>query len=189
MNSRHVRLFAIGALAIAVASAAVQFAIVRSFAAAIAGVSLGCSSHQRHPEAPTTPLTDLAMVLSPSVVQKVNTELEEYEQRTKHQVWVWISDKPIPKGQTIEDFGFRTFNAWGVGRAGHDDGVALFIFPRGDRLRMRIQVGFGLEKALPDKECVRILREVIAPPLEAGLYDEGVQKGVKAILEQIEGAK
>jgi uncharacterized protein len=51
---------------------------------------------------------------------------------------------------------------------------------------MRIQVGYGLVKKLPDSECVRILREVIAPPIKAGQHDEGVTAGVTAILAAIE---
>jgi uncharacterized protein len=148
--------------------------------------ALACTG-KAMPPAPTTHVTDLAHVLSPQVQSKLNTDLEAHEAQSKHQVYVWISDKPLIG--SIEDFGFNTFNAWGIGRQGYDDGIAWFIFPHGDRLRMRIQVGYGLEKALPDRECVRILREVAAPPMEAGKFDEGVMAGVTAIVTGIEAKK
>jgi uncharacterized protein len=146
----------------------------------------------RVPSPPISPVTDLTgHYLSHGKLERLNLDLKEYEDLTHHQVWVWISDRPLPKGQSIEDFGMSTFNAWGVGREGYDDGVVLFIFPSppGDRLRMRIQVGYGLEKVLPDRECVRILKEVVGPSLEKGQHDEGVEAGLKAIITAIEVAK
>ena len=140
------------------------------------------------PSQPMSQVTDLAGVMSPVARLNLAADLQEYETRTKHQVWVWISDRAL-SGVPIEDFSRDTFNAWGVGRAGYDDGIVLFIFPKGDRLRMRIQVGYGLEKALPDKECVRILREIAAPKMEFGKYDEGVQATVQAILAAVDASK
>jgi len=162
--------------------------LTRMALVAMALGALACSGKGELPSSPMSHATDLANVLSPQVLAKLNTDLEAYEAQSKHQVWVWISDRGL-SGQPIEEFCRNAFNAWGVGRAGYDDGVVFFIFPRGDRLRMRIQVGYGLERVLPDRECVRILREIAAPPMEAGRYDEGISAGVSAIVTTIEKAK
>jgi uncharacterized protein len=154
----------------------------------LAALGLLACAGSRVPPSPAMHATDLAGVLSPPVLNRIDAQLRAYEATSKHQVWLWISDRGL-SGVPIEDFGSDAFNAWGVGRLGYDDGVVLFIFPRGDRLRMRIQVGYGLERALPDRECVRILREIVGPPLEAGRYDEGVEAGVRAIVTDIEAAK
>ena len=51
----------------------------------------------------------------------------------------------------------RRSRAGSVGRKGHDDGVAMFIFS--DDHRMRIEVGYGLEDNVPDARAGRIIDE------------------------------
>jgi uncharacterized protein len=159
----------------------------RALAAALVGV-ISCGGGSKLPPRPERHVTDAAAYVSPVTSARLNLDLELYERQTRHQVYVWITDKALPKHETIEDFGFNVFNAWGVGREGYDDGVVLFIFPNGDRLRMRIQVGYGLERALPDRECVRLLR-ASGPAMEAGKHDEGVEAIVKGIVTAIEAAR
>jgi uncharacterized protein len=140
------------------------------------------------PTSPELNVTDNIGFLTQPTYRKLGRALLKFKTRTKHQVWVYITDRELEPGQSIEDFGRDAFNAWGIGRKKADDGVVLFVFWYGspDTFRMRIQVGYGLTKALPDAECVRILREVIAPPIKAGNHDEGITAGVKAILAAIE---
>jgi uncharacterized protein len=140
------------------------------------------------PTSPGMNVTDTAGFLSKPTFRKLGRTLLKFKTRTKHQVWVYITDQELEPGQTIEDFGRDAFNAWGIGRKRQDDGAVLFVFWYGDpdTFRMRIQVGYGLAKKLPDAECVRILREVVAPPIKAGQHDEGITAGVAAILAAIE---
>ncbi len=129
-------------------------------------------------------MTDGAGVLPAAEVRSLNRSLEAYEDRTGHQVVVWIG-KALPQGIPIETFALRAFSEWGLGRKHFDDGVALFVFP--DSHRARIAVGFGLEDEIPDAEAVRIIREEIAPRTREGRWVAGIGAGVDAIIDAIEG--
>jgi uncharacterized protein len=81
----------------------------------------------------------------------------------------------------------RLFNAWGVGRMGKDDGVVLFIFPDQD-LRW-ITVGYGLTGALTDSEATHICRNVMAPLMREGRFDDAVTMGVDLIIAELDKAE
>jgi len=66
-----------------------------------------------------------------------------------------------------------------------DDGALLLVAVQ-DR-RVRIEVGYGLEGALPDATANRIIDEVIVPAFRGGDYYAGISTGVDRMLRVIEG--
>ena len=62
---------------------------------------------------------------------------------------------PSTQPEEIEQYGIRAAEAWKLGRKGVDDG-AILIVAKNDR-RVRIEVGYGLEGALPDAIASRII--------------------------------
>jgi uncharacterized protein len=135
------------------------------------------------PPAPTRWVEDHAGLLSPAMRSTLDARLEAYERATAHQVIVWIgaSHGNVP----LADWAAHTFAAWQLGRKGHDDGVAIFVFAE-DR-EIDIEVGYGLEDKLPDAIASRIIREVMAPRLRSGDRDGAVTAGADAVLAAIEG--
>ena len=97
---------------------------------------------------------------------------------------VWIDR--TTGGVPVDDWANKAFAAWGVGRKGHDDGVAMFIFS--DDRKMRIEVGYGLEGNVPDARAGRIIENDMAPRIRAGDHDGAVQAGVDALIAAIGGA-
>jgi uncharacterized protein len=89
-------------------------------------------------------------------------------------------------GVPIEDWAVKAFERWKVGRKGMDDGLVLFVFS--DDHRLRIEVGYGLEPTMTDGRASRIIREVVAPRIQAGDRDGAVGAGVDAILSTLGGA-
>lgn len=134
------------------------------------------------PPAPTQYVTDPSGFLTPFTQRDLGLSLRAYEQRTGRQVLVWIGSAD---GDPIEDFAARAFQAWKVGRAGQDDGLALFVFPT--ERRLRFEVGYGLEGALPDAYTARILNEIAVPRLRAGAADEAVRASLAAALGLLDG--
>ena len=133
------------------------------------------------PPAPTVHVTDSAGLLSAHARDEIDQQLVSYEQRTGHQVVVWIGT--TLGGEDLEDWCTRAFEKWGIGRAHADDGVSIFVFAADHQVR--IEVGYGLEGDLPDVVASRIIREVITPRLHDGDADRAIADGVKAVLDQL----
>ena len=62
----------------------------------------------------------------------------------------------------------------------------LFVIAKDDH-KMRIEVGYGLEGALPDLLAKDILDNHVTPYFKQGNYNEGVTEGVLAIIKATEG--
>jgi uncharacterized protein len=135
------------------------------------------------PPAPERWVEDHAAFLSEHTRAALDAKLERYQDETRHQVVVWIG-KSLD-GADLADWAARTFAAWKIGRAGVDDGVAIFVLA--DDRQIDIEVGYGLEDRVPDATASRIIREVMVPRVRAGDRDGAITAGVNAVLTAIEG--
>jgi uncharacterized protein len=135
------------------------------------------------PEKPDRYVTDSARLLSNQTEEKLERILHDYEIQTTNQVVVVTF--PSLEGESLEDFSIRLAEKWQVGQKGKDNGVILLIFKK--ERQMRIEVGYGLEGALPDALAGQIIQQVMAPYFKQGKYDEGVLAGVNAILQATQG--
>jgi uncharacterized protein len=94
----------------------------------------------------------------------------------------------FPKMQSdsdIADYTQRVAQAWGVGQKERRNGVVLFVFVQ-DR-KMFIQVGYGLEGALPDITAFDITEYKIKPYFRSGDYQGGITIGIDSIFKAIRG--
>lgn len=137
---------------------------------------------QEIPAPPNRWVTDKAGFLSSETVADLNQRLETFERKTGHQVIVYIDRNT--QGMPIEEWAVRAFEAWGIGKKGNDDGLALFIMV--DDRKLRIEVGYGLEHIVPDATASRIINEILVPHLRDGNEEEGVRLAVAKLLEIIE---
>ena len=151
---------------------------------AIAHVAANAFASDALPQKPTRYVSDNAGILSPNTVTALNLRLEAFERETSNQVIVATFPK-VPEGYVLEDFTQRTAEAWGIGQEKDDNGVALFVFP--SERRTRIEVGYGLEGALPDVIAKRIIENEILPAFRAGDFDSGVRRAVTAIMQATRG--
>ncbi|WP_224248259.1 TPM domain-containing protein [Hyalangium gracile] len=135
------------------------------------------------PPAPTRWVTDTAGFLSESTRRSLDARLQKYERDTGRQVIVWIGQDT--EGVPLEEWAARTFEAWGIGKRGRDDGLAVFVFA-GER-RIRIEVGYGLEPVVPDAVASRIISEEALPRFREGEADTGVIAAVDALLGTLGG--
>ena len=136
------------------------------------------------PPVPTKHFTDTANVVSRATAQRLDAKLREFEKQTSNQVLVVIYPK-MQSDSSIEDYTYRVAEQWRVGGKGRNNGVVLFVFPR-DR-RMFMQVGYGLEGALPDALAKQIIEREITPRFRSGDYDGGLSAGVDAIVAATRG--
>jgi uncharacterized protein len=147
------------------------------------GPSLAGAAEVPIPPAPTRWVTDPAGFLSPGAQAAVEARLQAYGRSTGNQVLVWIGDTT---GDTpVEEWTVRAFERWKVGQKGLDNGLVLFLFVA-DR-KVRVEVGYGVEDRVPDVTAIRVVREVIAPRIQAGDRDGAVAAGVDALLAALGG--
>ena len=131
----------------------------------------------------TSRVIDLTGTLTGGAVNHLETELADLEARKGSQIAVLIV--PTTQPEDIEQFGIRVADQWKLGRKGVDDG-AILIVAKDDR-RVRIEVGYGLEGALPDATANRILDETIKPHFKVGDYDGGVEAGIAQMIAVVNG--
>jgi uncharacterized protein len=138
---------------------------------------------QSPPPAPDRYFTDHAGLVGAGDAQRLEQKLERFDRETTNQVLVVVYPK-IPS-DSLEDFTARAAQAWRVGRDKLDNGVVLFVFVQ-DR-KARLEVGYGLEGALPDLRARRIIDEQLGPAFAAGRYAEGLDAAVEAVFAASRG--
>ena len=132
-------------------------------------------------------VTDMTGTLDAQQVQSLEATLAALEQKKGAQVAVLMVQTTQP--EAIEQYGIRVVEAWQLGRGKKraaqatgdpnapavDDGVLLLVAKQ-DR-RVRIEVGYGLEGAIPDGIAKRIIDESISPHFRRQDYYGGIQAG------------
>ncbi|KZC20676.1 MULTISPECIES: TPM domain-containing protein [Rhodanobacter] len=128
-------------------------------------------------------VTDLTGTLSAQQVDQLDAQLVALEQAKGAQLVVLMVGSTGE--QDIESYSLAVAEANKVGRKGTDDGVLLLI-AKDDR-HVRIEVGYGLEGAIPDAATARIIREYIAPKFRSNDYFGGISDAVGALTQLING--
>src|SRR6478735_1287617 len=136
------------------------------------------------PPKPDRYFNDYAGVVSKEAASRFNEQLARFERETSDQVVVAVFPK-MQSDSDIADYTQRVAQAWGVGQKERRNGVVLFVFIQ-DR-KMFIQVGYGLEGALPDATAFDITERRIKPLFRTGNYDAGLATGIDLICKAIRG--
>jgi uncharacterized protein len=135
------------------------------------------------PPAPKAWFNDYAGVVDGAEARRLDQKLKQLDRETSTQVVVAVFPRlPSP---SLEDFTARTAEAWRVGRKGLDNGAIFFVFV--EDKKMRIEVGYGLEGALPDALAGRILNDQVVPRLRQGDWAGALEAGVDGIVAAVEG--
>lgn len=130
----------------------------------------------------SSPVVDEAGLLQSSDHRAIENWLYEYKKSGKAQIQVAIVKdlQDVP----IEEFSIKLVEKWKLGTGQKDDGV-LFLISSGDK-KMRIEVGQGLEGALTDAQCKRILDDRVRPLFKAGQFGAGIAAGVSEIIKAVD---
>lgn len=128
-------------------------------------------------------VTDLSGTLSAAQQAQLEQQLAAFEKARGSQIAVLIV--PTTQPEVIEQFSIRVAEAWKIGRRNHDDGVLITV-AKNDR-KMRIDVGYGLEGAIPDAVAKRIVSETMAPKFRQGDFAGGLSSAVSQMEKLIEG--
>jgi uncharacterized protein len=131
----------------------------------------------------TRHVTDLTGTLTTAQVDQLDAQLRALEQAKGAQVVVLLV--PTTGAQDIEGYSLAVAEANRVGRKGIDDGLLLLV-AKNDH-RVRYEVGYGLEGAIPDAATARITREYLAPKFRNNDYFGGISDALGALTGLING--
>lgn len=143
------------------------------------------ASAQDIPARPNPPklVNDFAGVLSPDEEQRLERQLVAYDDSTSNQVAIvllkTLNDYPI------EEYSLKVLRSWGIGNAKTNNGV-LILAAIDDR-KIRIEVGYGLEGAIPDITANHIIDNDIKPNFRSGDYYDGLSQAANSIIKAAAG--
>ena len=146
--------------------------------------ALGLGAAERIPPAPARYFNDYASVVSPGVANELNATLEQFERSSSNQLVVAIYPR-MESDSSVEDYTIRVAQAWKVGQQGRKNGAVLFAFMQ--EHQVYIQVGYGLEGAIPDVTAKRIISNEIVPRFRQGDVDGGMRAAVQAMIAATQG--
>lgn len=125
---------------------------------------------------------DEANIINGDVKEYIVKTNEELFQKTGAQIVVATINSL--QGETIEEFSNKLYRKWEIGSAQDNNGILLLIALQEQQLR--IEVGYGLEGALPDGKAGEIRDQYLTPNFQEGEYNQGILKGYQAILNVVE---
>ncbi len=117
-------------------------------------------------------------ILSRETVSIANTMLDSMRRALTVEPMLVVVDN-ITDPDDPSQFATDLFGLWGLGKADKDNGLLILIVK--DMRKATIRTGYGLEGALPDITCGRIIRDAMAPKFREGKYDLGTLDAIDLI--------
>ncbi|MDO8602917.1 MAG: TPM domain-containing protein [Candidatus Omnitrophota bacterium] len=128
-------------------------------------------------------VSDYADILSYETKAKLAALSAEIEAKTTSQLAILTLDTTAPLD--IETYAVKLFEKWGIGQRGKDNGVLILVALK-DR-KARIEVGYGLEGAIPDALAKNIIEKSMLPFFKIGDYNAGILQSAVVVSKLIAG--
>jgi uncharacterized protein len=126
---------------------------------------------------------DLTGTLNQDQLNVLNERLKTFDDSTSNQLVVLII--PTLNDYPLEEYANETAQKNKIGTKKNDNGILLLVVK--DDKKIRIEVGYGLEGALPDALANSIIRNVVVPSFKNGDYYTGISGGIDAIISATKG--
>lgn len=133
------------------------------------------------PKKPSPPrlVNDYTSTLTPDQVQALEEKLKKENDSTSNQFAIVII--PTLNDYSVEEVALRILRDWGVGTKEKNNGVVLLV-AKNDR-KVRIEVGYGLEGAIPDMIAKSIIDNAINPNFKEGKYYRGLDQAADDLIK------
>lgn len=132
---------------------------------------------------PSKLVNDFTNTLTQFQVDALESKLVAYDDRTSNQIAVVLLS--TTGDYTIDEVALEIGRRWEVGNENINNGIVLLV-AKDDR-KVRIEVGYGLEGAIPDITAKNIIDNYIVPNFKNDNYYRGVDEGVDAIIKAAAG--
>jgi len=140
---------------------------------------------QNIPEKPSPArfVNDFAKILSESEITTLEQKLHNYQDSTSNQFAV-VTVSSLDN-YDIESYSYELAKNWGIGQKEKNNGLLILIAP--NERKMRIEVGYGLEGAIPDAVCKQIIREIMKPYFKQQNYYAGIDEATNYLIKYASG--
>ena len=135
------------------------------------------------PDEPIGHMNDFAKLIDQNRQEMLENKLRNYRDTTTNVIA--IATLPDLNDFPIEEVATKLFNDWKMWHEDRYNGILIVIAP--NEREMRIEVGYGLEGAVPDVVAGRIIREVLAPSFKQGDFYEGLDRATTIMIDLAEG--
>ncbi len=163
--------------------------LMRMAAMTVAALAFAFSAQAQIPDRPEPPrlVNDIANLLTSSEVDLLESKLVDFDNKTSTQITIVtvtnLADLPVAM------FAEQLGDKWGVGRKGKNNGVVIIVKPKtqdsaGEAF---IGTGYGVEGALPDAVCHRIVNQQMIPHFKTDDYSAGIAAGAQAVMDAVRG--
>ncbi len=146
------------------------------------------------PNRPNPPrlVNDFANILTPEQEEALEHKMVAYDDSTSNQVAVVTLPTLIDKrGVEYEDeeVALKILREWGVGNKERNNGIVVLIVKKeyNTERKIRIEVGYGLEGAVPDITSKNIIEHDIVPAFREGNYYKGLDAATTSIIQAAAG--
>ncbi|OGJ68705.1 hypothetical protein A3J34_01700 [Candidatus Peribacteria bacterium RIFCSPLOWO2_02_FULL_51_10] len=128
-------------------------------------------------------VTDTAGLLSSDQEQSIEAEIGAYRRETSNEIAVAIIKNL--QGSAIEEAGLEIGRKWGIGAGQKNNGILMLIAY--EERQVRIEVGYGLEGAVPDIVAKGIVEMDMIPKFRDGDYGGAITAALDSLKKHIGG--
>lgn len=128
-------------------------------------------------------VSDYVGVLSAEETVLLNQKVLDFKAKTSNEIAVLVV--PTTSPETIEEYSIHVAQQWGIGKKGKDNGVLFTVVV--DDHAMRLEIGRGLEGAIPDISTVKILNTYARPAFRENNYYKGINNTLDVVMAAAQG--
>jgi len=161
---------------------------LRLFGLSILFLLIGLNTFAQEPAIPAKPspprlVNDLAHMMTAGEADQLETKLLDFSNQTSNEITIVTIDSL--GDYDVSDFAIKLGKAWGVGRSGKNNGVVILASLKDHKIN--ISSGKGLEGALTDLQCGRIIRNEMVPAFREKNFYAGFSKAADAVIAVTKG--
>ncbi len=140
---------------------------------------------QNIPQKPNPPrlVNDFAHVLTSDQIESLERKLVNYDDSTSTQIVVVTV--PTTGDYVIDDYALKILRDWGIGNKRTNNGIVI-LAAINDR-KVKIEVGYGMEGAIPDITAKQIIENSLSPNFRQSNYYRGFDEAADAIIKAASG--
>ena len=135
------------------------------------------------PQRPVGMVNDFGNLLTNQEEAILEQKLRNYRDTTSNVVAVAVLENLA--GMPREEAATYLFNTWRIWEAERYNGVLILISVQ--ERELQIEVGYGLEGAIPDVMANRIVQDILIPALQSGQVYQGLDRATSALIQLASG--